>query len=116
MRTASSKRVGIPYVRTKSMPVPSGIVASSVVAPRAHEPVHDLVQRPVAADRDDELAPSRAALLGELDQVAGALGEERLALEPELRGAVRELRPALAGDAVVRRRVDEEDGPLMSRR
>ena len=110
LRTASSKRVGIPYVRPKSMPVPSGIVASSAAVAGAHEAVDDLVQRAVAADRDDELGAVARRALGELDQMARPLGEERLAGEAELRGAVRELRPALPGDAVVGRRVDEEDG------
>ena len=77
---------------------------------RAHDPVHNLVQRAVAADRDDELGAVARSALGELDQVARAFREERLAREPELLGAVRELGPAPARDAVVRRRVDEEDG------
>ena len=76
-RTASSNFVGIPYVRPKSMPVPSGIVASSDVAPG--DPVHDLVQRPVAADRDDERRAARRPPARELDQVARPLREERLA-------------------------------------
>jgi hypothetical protein len=79
------------------------------LAARADESVRDLVQRPVAADRDDEGRAVARRALGQLDQVLGALGEERLALEPEVRRAVRERRPALARDAVVRRRVDEED-------
>jgi hypothetical protein len=77
---------------------------------RADDAVRRLVERPVAAGGDDEAGAGARRLLGELDQVAGTLGEERLALEPELRGAVRELRPAAAGGAVARRRVDEEDG------
>jgi hypothetical protein len=76
---------------------------------RTNEPIDYLVQRSVAADRDDELRAVARSLLGELDQVAGTLGEERRALEPELGRAVGELRPALACDAVAGRRVDEED-------
>jgi hypothetical protein len=44
-----------------------------------HEPVDDLVQRAVAAYRDDELGAVACGVLGELDQVTGALREERLA-------------------------------------
>jgi hypothetical protein len=77
---------------------------------RAQDAVDGLVQGAVAADGDDERRAAARGALGQLDQVPRALGEERLAGEPELCGAVRELRPALAGGAVVRRRVDEEDG------
>jgi hypothetical protein len=80
-----------------------------------HEPVDDLVQRAVAAYRDDELGAVACGVLGELDQVTGALREERLARQAQLLGAVRELRPAPARDAVVRRRVDEEDGLVNGR-
>ena len=76
----------------------------------ANEPVHDLVQRPVSADGDDELGAAACGLLGELDQMTGTLGEERRAVESELRGAVSELRPALARAAVAGRGIDEEDG------
>jgi len=78
--------------------------------------VHDLVQRPVAADRDDESRAVAGRLLGQLRQVPGPFREERLALEPEVRRAVRERRPALARGAVVGRRVDEEDGARFSQR
>ena len=78
--------------------------------PRPDESVHHLVQRAVAADRDDERRALGGRALRQLDQVPGPLGEERLALEPEVRRPVGELGPALPGDAVVRRRVDEEDG------
>ena len=78
----------------------------------AGDAVHDLVQRPVAADRDDERRAAVDRLPRELDQVARPLGEERLAAQAEPRGAVRELGPALARRAVVGRRVDEEDGLL----
>jgi hypothetical protein len=85
-------------------------------AAAADEPVRDLVQRPVAADRDDELRALARGLLGERDQVLRPLGEQRLALEPQVRGPVRERRPALPGDAVVGRRVDEEVRPRANRR
>ena len=80
------------------------------VRARAHKAVDDLVQRAVAPDcHDDARAVSRGALR-ELDQMSRALGEERLALEPEPGGAVRKLGPALPGCAVVGRRIDEERG------
>jgi hypothetical protein len=72
-----------------------------------HQAVHDLVQRPVAADRDDD---ARVDGRRELDQVSRPLGIERLAVEPEAGGPVRERRPALPGLPVVGGRVDEEDG------
>jgi len=46
--------------------------------------------------------------LSELDQVNRMLREVRIARKAELCGAMRKLRPTLAGGAVVRRRVDEE--------
>ena len=46
-------------------------------------PFTDLVQRAVAADRDDELGAAAGGLLGELDEMPGPLGEERLAGEAE---------------------------------
>ena len=52
--------------------------------------VHDLVQRPVAADGDDERRAGVHSLLRELDQAVRALREERLAREAEPRGAVGE--------------------------
>jgi hypothetical protein len=55
-------------------------------------------------------------VLRELDQVAGPLGEVGLAAEAEAGRAVRELGPALAGVAVRRRRVDQENGVANGRR
>jgi hypothetical protein len=55
-------------------------------------------------------------VLRELDQVAGPLGEVGLAAEAEAGCAVRELGPALAGVAVRRRRIDEEDDVVNGRR
>jgi hypothetical protein len=42
--------------------------------------------------------------------MARPLGEERVALQPELGGLVRELGPASPGRAGFGRRVDQEDG------
>jgi hypothetical protein len=75
-----------------------------------HQPVHHLVEGSVAADRDEERGAVACRPFSELDQVAGPVGEERLALEPELGGPMRELRPALARRAVARRGIDEENG------
>jgi hypothetical protein len=72
-----------------------------------HEAVHDLVQRSVAADRNDDAGID---LGGELDQMAGALRVDRVAVEPEACSAMCERGPDLARLAVARRRVDEEDG------
>ena len=54
--TASSKRVGMPYVRPKSRPVPSGARRTRSASGDA---VHDLVQRPVAAHDDEQSARGR---------------------------------------------------------
>ena len=91
------------------MPVPSGIVARSTSRPAIA--VHDLVQRPVAADRDDErrAAVDRARARAR----SGGPGRSEKSVSPlqaERARAVRELGPALARRAVVGRRVDEEDG------
>jgi hypothetical protein len=47
-----------------------------------HEAVDSLVERPVTADRDDEVGAVARSALGELDQVARPLREERLAVKP----------------------------------
>jgi hypothetical protein len=71
--------------------------------------VHDLVQGPVAADDDDQLA-LRRRVARKLRQVAGPFRQQLVAVEAELLRPVVELRPALRGRAVRARRVDEEDG------
>ena len=87
-------------MRPKSIPGPERDRRELDVA--AGDAVHDLVERPVAADRDDERRAAVDGLARELDQVAGTLGEQRVALQPERGRAPRELRPALAGGAVPR--------------
>jgi hypothetical protein len=72
-----------------------------------HQPVHDLVQRPVAADRDDQLGVGAG---GELGQMAGPFAVVRLPVEAEPGCAVRKRRPAPTCAAVVGGRVDEERG------
>jgi hypothetical protein len=71
--------------------------------------VRDLVQRSVAADGDDLLGAVGRGLRDQFGEVPGLLGEERRAVEAQLRGAVGQLRPAPTRRPVVRRRVDEED-------
>jgi hypothetical protein len=73
------------------------------------------VERTVAADDDEQLGSLVDGARRELGQVAGRLGEERVAGEPLPRGDVRDLGPALARRPVRRRRVDEEDGLLNAR-
>jgi hypothetical protein len=68
------------------------------------------VQGPVAADDDEQLGAVLDRAASQLGQVAGRLGEERVAGEPLRGGDVRDLRPALSRRPVGRRRVDEEDG------
>ena len=110
-RTASSKRVGMPCVRPKSWPVPVG--QHGELGAGAGDAVHDLVQRPVAADDDEQLARRAAASRASSVRWPGPLREQRLAVEPELRApAARSFGQRFAGRAVRARRVDEEDGPL----
>jgi hypothetical protein len=73
------------------------------------EAVGDLVDRPVAADGDDQVGVRRR-LASELGQVSRPLGEERVAVQAERGRLVGELRPASSRRAVLGRRVDEEDG------
>jgi hypothetical protein len=77
---------------------------------RPEEAVDRFVERAVAAYGDDQLGSLSRRLRGELDQVRRPLGENRLARESEAGGASLELGPAPARGAVVRRRIDEEDG------
>jgi hypothetical protein len=49
-------------------------------------------------------------LVRELGELARPLGEERVAAQAQRRGSVRELGPAPAVGAVLRRGVDEKDG------
>src|SRR5438046_2131472 len=62
-------------------------------AARQYEPVHDLIQRSVAADRDDEGRAVADGLRRELDQLPGALREESLSCKAEPFRTVRQLRP-----------------------
>ena len=79
------------------------------------DPVDDLVDRPVAADGHDEPSAVADCTPRQFDEMSRPLGEQRLAREAEAFGAMGELRPALAGGAVRRRRVDQEDGGLSQR-
>ena len=63
--------------------------------------IDDLVDRAVPADDDEQLGAVFGRLPGELGQLAGPLGEERVAGQPRGRRAVRDFRPASAGRAVV---------------
>ena len=93
------------------MPVPSGIVASSAVAPRAHSPFTTSLSVPSPPTATTSVGAVACRALCELDQMTGALREERLAREPELRRRdARARASACPVDAVARRRVDEEDG------
>ena len=80
------------------------------------DPVHDLVHRSVAANRDQELRASRRGLPREVGEVTLLLGEVCVSLEPALGRDPRHLRPAFPGGAVVGRRVDQEDRVANGRR
>jgi hypothetical protein len=69
------------------------------------------VHRPVAADRDEQVGVGRR-FAGELGQVPGPLREQRVAAQSRRGRAVRELRPAAAGGAVLGGGVDQEDDAL----
>ena len=92
-RTASSTSLGIPNVRTKSQPVPRGMSAT-VGGSSTREAVHDLVDRAVAADDDEQLGAAVRRLAGELAELPAALGDERVAFEAARGRLVRDLRPA----------------------
>jgi hypothetical protein len=76
----------------------------------AGDALDDLVDGPVAADRDDQPRSAFGGLSRELAELTLPLGDERIARQPERGCAVRQLGPATAGRAVVGGRVDEEDG------
>jgi len=80
----------------------------------AGDPVHDLVQCPVTADRDHERRAAVDRRARQFDQVSRPLREERLSAQPEARRPVRELGPPPTGRAVVRGRVDKENGGLFA--
>ena len=92
-RTASSNFVGIPWVRPKSWPVPFGSTAIS--ASDAGDPVDDLVQRPVAADDDDQLGPSPAASRASSVRWPGRSESSASPSSPSSRARSAQLRPAL---------------------
>ena len=96
-------------MRTKSPPVPRGTIASS--RSRPGEAVRDLVDRAVAADRDEQRRAALDRRARQLAQMPGLLGEERVARQPERGGAAGELGPAAPGRAACGGRIDEEDGP-----
>ena len=97
-------------MRTKSQPVPRGITAISTSV-AAGDPVRDLVHGPVAADHDEQLRAAVRRLARERAELARRA--RRRACRPSsprcaARCAISGQR--LPGRAVVRRRVDEEDG------
>jgi hypothetical protein len=75
----------------------------------AGDPVDDLVHGSVPADRHEQVGVRRR-LARELGQVTRALREQRVAAQTERRGSVRELGPAASCGAVLRGRIDQEDG------
>ncbi|HZC30808.1 MAG TPA: hypothetical protein VE261_04760, partial [Gaiellaceae bacterium] len=75
---------------------------------RSHDAVDHLVHGAVAADDDEQCA---LRLAGSLGEVPRELGQHLLAAQAELGRTAPQLRPALAGRAVPRRRVDEEEDP-----
>ena len=88
-------------------PVPFGSTAISAPVPASA--VDDLVQRPVAADDDDQLALA-GRLARELGQVARAAPRGARRPRARARGrAARSFGQRFAGRAVRARRVDEED-------
>src|SRR3954469_1710194 len=82
MRTASSKRDGIPYVRPKSMPVPSGMVASSVAAPARISPSTVSLIVPSPPTATTRPAPSRAACSASVEMWPGPVESSVSPLRP----------------------------------
>src|SRR5207302_1407232 len=77
--------------------------------PTRHEAVHALVHRTVTADDDEELRAVDRRAGGELAEVPGRLGDQRIAAQPLRRRLPRDLRPPPPSRPVGRGRVDEED-------
>ena len=67
---------------------------------QARDPVRHLVDGPVAAHRDEQVGLARS-LAGELSELAGPLGEKRVAAQPECGRLVCELRPTATCGAVL---------------
>src|SRR5207248_5489874 len=74
------------------------------------EAVHRLVDGTVAADHDEDFRPALDGNHGELAEVAGRLGDERLAPQAASCRLSRDLGPAASGRSVRGRRIDEKDG------
>ena len=77
---------------------------------RPRDRVDDLVHGAVAADHDEERVPRVARGLPEMPR---ELRQHLLAVEAELGRPLPQLRPALTGRAVARRRIDEEEDPAL---
>jgi hypothetical protein len=77
---------------------------------RPSEAVDDLVDRAVAADGDEQARAGGNRIAGEVGQVSGPLGEERVATQATLVRGPRDLGPAAAGRPVVGGGIDQEDG------
>src|ERR671930_570896 len=75
----------------------------------AGDPVERLVDGAVPSDDDQQPRAALRGFLRELAEMTAPLGEKRVADEALRGSGTRDLRPALARGAVVRRRVDEED-------
>ena len=84
---ASSIPRGIPYVRTKSQPVPRGTTASSGAASRPTSPFATSFTEPSPPTTTSSRAPPSAASRASSAEVALPLAEERVALEPRRGGA-----------------------------
>src|SRR3954462_7342428 len=80
--TPSSKRDGIPYVRPKSMPVPSGMVASSVAAPARMSPSTVSLIVPSPPTATTRPAPSRAACSASVEMWPGPVESSVSPLRP----------------------------------
>jgi len=72
----------MPYVRTKSQPVPRGITASSTSS-RPAIPFTTSLTVPSPPTTTSRLAPPSAGLPRELRELAGPLGKERVAPQPQ---------------------------------
>ena len=94
-------------MRRKSPPVPNGISAKlacgAIALAVVEESVDHLVDRAVAADRDDPLRAAAQRLARELGRIARALGMHVVERERAAEG-VRELGPALPEPPALRLR------------
>jgi len=96
-------------VRADEVPARAARDHGELDAVESRDAVRDLVDGAVAADDDQQRRTVVDGAARERAELAGRVGEERVALQAPGRGTVRDLGPSPARRPVVGGRVDEED-------